>query len=86
MTFLISSTRRADPLLELPSHWGMDDWPPFMHSSELEFRDADSVGGPRLGDLVGRIRGDVGIRRACGFPSGIRFYRAASRAGVTRMR
>ncbi len=24
-------------LLELPSHWGMDDWPPFMHSSELEF-------------------------------------------------
>jgi peptidoglycan/xylan/chitin deacetylase (PgdA/CDA1 family) len=24
-------------LLELPSHWGMDDWPPFMHSGELEF-------------------------------------------------
>jgi hypothetical protein len=24
-------------LLELPSHWGMDDWPPFMHSSELDF-------------------------------------------------
>ena len=24
-------------LLELPSHWGMDDWPPFMHSSELSF-------------------------------------------------
>ena len=24
-------------LLELPSHWGMDDWPPFMHSSELNF-------------------------------------------------
>jgi peptidoglycan-N-acetylglucosamine deacetylase len=24
-------------LLELPSHWGMDDWPPFMHVSELEF-------------------------------------------------
>jgi peptidoglycan/xylan/chitin deacetylase (PgdA/CDA1 family) len=22
-------------LLELPSHWGMDDWPPFLHSSEL---------------------------------------------------
>ncbi len=25
------------PLLELPSHWGMDDWPPFMHSGELDF-------------------------------------------------
>jgi peptidoglycan/xylan/chitin deacetylase (PgdA/CDA1 family) len=25
-------------LLELPSHWGMDDWPPFMHSSELDFQ------------------------------------------------
>jgi hypothetical protein len=24
-------------LLELPSHWGMDDWPPFMHSNELSF-------------------------------------------------
>jgi peptidoglycan-N-acetylglucosamine deacetylase len=25
-------------LLELPSHWGMDDWPPFMHSIELSFQ------------------------------------------------
>jgi len=25
-------------LLELPSHWGMDDWPPFMHSVELDFQ------------------------------------------------
>jgi peptidoglycan-N-acetylglucosamine deacetylase len=25
-------------LLELPSHWGMDDWPPFMHSIELDFQ------------------------------------------------
>jgi peptidoglycan-N-acetylglucosamine deacetylase len=25
----------AGRLLELPSHWGMDDWPPFMHSIEL---------------------------------------------------
>ncbi len=24
-------------LLELPSHWGMDDWPAFMHSGELDF-------------------------------------------------
>jgi peptidoglycan/xylan/chitin deacetylase (PgdA/CDA1 family) len=24
-------------LLELPSHWAMDDWPPFMHSGELDF-------------------------------------------------
>jgi peptidoglycan/xylan/chitin deacetylase (PgdA/CDA1 family) len=24
-------------LLELSSHWGMDDWPPFMHSGELDF-------------------------------------------------
>ena len=26
------------PLLELPSHWGMDDWPPFMHSIDLDFQ------------------------------------------------
>jgi peptidoglycan-N-acetylglucosamine deacetylase len=25
-------------LLELPSHWGMDDWPAFMHSVELRFQ------------------------------------------------
>jgi peptidoglycan/xylan/chitin deacetylase (PgdA/CDA1 family) len=33
--YLIETPRGT--LLELPSHWGMDDWPPFMHSSELEF-------------------------------------------------
>jgi hypothetical protein len=25
-------------LLELPSHWAMDDWPPFMHSIDLNFQ------------------------------------------------
>jgi len=25
-------------LLELPSHWAMDDWPPFMHSIDLDFQ------------------------------------------------
>jgi peptidoglycan/xylan/chitin deacetylase (PgdA/CDA1 family) len=25
-------------LLELPSHWGMDDWPPFMHATEFGFQ------------------------------------------------
>jgi peptidoglycan-N-acetylglucosamine deacetylase len=25
-------------LLELPSHWGMDDWPAFMHSPEFGFQ------------------------------------------------
>jgi len=33
--YLLDTPRGA--LLELPSHWGMDDWPPFMHSGELEF-------------------------------------------------
>jgi peptidoglycan-N-acetylglucosamine deacetylase len=33
--YLLDSPRGK--LLELPSHWGMDDWPPFMHSGELEF-------------------------------------------------
>jgi len=31
--YLIGTPRGA--LLELPSHWGMDDWPPFFHSAEL---------------------------------------------------
>jgi peptidoglycan/xylan/chitin deacetylase (PgdA/CDA1 family) len=33
--YLIETPRGT--LIELPSHWGMDDWPPFMHSSELGF-------------------------------------------------
>lgn len=28
----------AGTLLELPSHWGMDDWPAYMHSIELDFQ------------------------------------------------
>ena len=31
--YLIDTPRGR--LLELPSQWGMDDWPPFLHSSEL---------------------------------------------------
>lgn len=34
--YLLQGTR--DALLELPSHWGMDDWPPFMHSTEFGFQ------------------------------------------------
>jgi len=29
---------RDAQLLELPTHWGMDDWPPFMHSTEFGFQ------------------------------------------------
>ena len=25
-------------LIELPSHWGMDDWPPFVHSMDLDYQ------------------------------------------------
>ena len=30
---------RADTgeLVELPSHWGMDDWPPYVHSIDLDY-------------------------------------------------
>ena len=24
-------------LIELPSHWGMDDWPPYVHSIDLDY-------------------------------------------------
>lgn len=34
--YLVEGSR--DSLLELPSHWGMDDWPPFMHSTEFGFQ------------------------------------------------
>ncbi|HUN73274.1 MAG TPA: polysaccharide deacetylase [Steroidobacteraceae bacterium] len=34
--YLIGTARGT--LLELPSHWGMDDWPAFMHSVELGFQ------------------------------------------------
>jgi peptidoglycan-N-acetylglucosamine deacetylase len=29
-------TERGE-LIELPSHWGMDDWPPFVHSMDLDY-------------------------------------------------
>lgn len=29
-------TERGE-LVELPSHWGMDDWPPFVHSMDLDY-------------------------------------------------
>jgi peptidoglycan/xylan/chitin deacetylase (PgdA/CDA1 family) len=31
-------TSRGQQLLELPAHWGMDDWPAFMHSLEFNFQ------------------------------------------------
>jgi len=34
--YLIKST--SGTLLEVPSHWGMDDWPAFMHSTEFGFQ------------------------------------------------
>ena len=34
--YLIES--KSGSLLELPSHWGMDDWPAFMHNSEFGFQ------------------------------------------------
>ena len=34
--YLLQASRGT--LLELPSHWAMDDWPPFMHSLDLNFQ------------------------------------------------
>jgi peptidoglycan-N-acetylglucosamine deacetylase len=34
--YLLQGSRGT--LLELPSHWAMDDWPPFMHSLDLDFQ------------------------------------------------
>ena len=27
----------GDELVELPSHWGLDDWPPYVHSMDLDY-------------------------------------------------
>lgn len=32
----VLKTERGE-LIELPSHWGMDDWPPFVHSMDLDY-------------------------------------------------
>ena len=32
----ILRTEKGD-LVELPSHWGMDDWPPYVHSMDLNY-------------------------------------------------
>jgi hypothetical protein len=34
--YLLQTSRGT--LMELPSHWAMDDWPPFMHSLDLNFQ------------------------------------------------
>jgi len=34
--YLLQAARGT--LLELPSHWALDDWPPFMHSLDLNFQ------------------------------------------------
>ncbi len=28
---------KAGELVELPTHWGVDDWPPYVHSLELDY-------------------------------------------------
>jgi peptidoglycan/xylan/chitin deacetylase (PgdA/CDA1 family) len=28
----------AGELIELPSHWGLDDWPPYVHSMDLDYQ------------------------------------------------
>lgn len=33
--YLISDGDRT--LVELPSHWGLDDWPPYVHSIDLDY-------------------------------------------------
>lgn len=33
--YLIQSGNRN--MVELPSHWGMDDWPPYVHISDINF-------------------------------------------------
>ncbi len=33
--YLIESD--AGDLVELPSHWGLDDWPPYVHMSDIDF-------------------------------------------------
>jgi peptidoglycan/xylan/chitin deacetylase (PgdA/CDA1 family) len=33
--YLISS--EMGDLVEIPSHWGLDDWPPYVHMSDIDF-------------------------------------------------
>lgn len=33
--YLISSDK--GDLVELPTHWGLDDWPPYVHMSDIDF-------------------------------------------------
>jgi peptidoglycan/xylan/chitin deacetylase (PgdA/CDA1 family) len=35
--YLIESRSGAGSLVELPSHWGLDDWPQYVHSIDLDY-------------------------------------------------
>ncbi len=35
--YLLESAASGRVLLELPSHWGLDDWPQYVHSMDLDY-------------------------------------------------
>lgn len=35
--YLISSKKGNGNLIELPTHWGNDDWPPYVHMADIDF-------------------------------------------------
>jgi peptidoglycan/xylan/chitin deacetylase (PgdA/CDA1 family) len=52
----------AGELVELPSHWGLDDWPPFVHSVDLAY--VMQVMAPSRGLLA--FREELEAARHCG--------------------
>ncbi len=35
--YVIESRLTGKQLIEIPSHWGLDDWPQFVHSSDIDY-------------------------------------------------
>ena len=69
-------------LVELPSSWALDDWPPYVALDRSQLHVPDHAAGPRHGKFHGRIRGRCGSpAAACGSASGILSSAAGCRAG-----
>jgi hypothetical protein len=68
-------------LIELPSHWGMDDWPQFVHTMDLDFM--MPVKSPSGGMEVFRQEFDAmcGNTVACGLVCGTRSPQAGWHVG-----
>ena len=73
-------------LVELPSHWGLDDWPQYVQSIDLDYMMPIRAPGAGLRGVPPGVRGRLRLRRAVGAGrASLRHRPAGAVAGVARL-